>query len=89
MQGMLEKNAMEENNDWSTRSKPMVDKQLFTVTACVLGSLQLTIVLTPICLRKLFPGQALHEKGLKGQRGFVPLFGSQEQSAILVPLINR
>ena len=32
---------------------------------------------------------ALHEKGLQRQMGVVPLFGSQEQSALLVPLINR
>ena len=35
------------------------------------------------------PGHALHEKGLQRQKGVVPLFGSQEQSALLVPLINR
>ena len=34
-------------------------------------------------------GYALHEKGLQRQKGVVPLFGSQEQSALLVPLINR
>ena len=31
----------------------------------------------------------LHEKGLQRQKGAVPLVGSQEQSALLVPLINR
>ena len=35
------------------------------------------------------PGHALHEKGLQRQKGVVSLFGSQEQSALLVPLINR
>ena len=37
----------------------------------------------------VFPGHALHEKGLQGQKGVVPLFGSQKQSALLVPVINR
>ena len=35
------------------------------------------------------PGHALHEKGLQRQKGIVPLVGSQEQRALLVPLINR
>ena len=37
----------------------------------------------------VFPGHALHEKGLQRQKGVVPLVGSQEQRALLVPLINR
>ena len=37
----------------------------------------------------LIPGHALHEKGLQRHKGVVPLFGSQEQSALLVPVINR
>ena len=36
-----------------------------------------------------FPGHALHEKGLQRQTGVVPLVGSQEQRALLGPLINR
>ena len=36
-----------------------------------------------------FPGHALHEKGLQRQKGFGPLVGSQEQRALLVPVINR
>ena len=35
-----------------------------------------------------FPGHALHEKGLQRQ-GVVALVSSQEQRALLVPLINR
>ena len=35
------------------------------------------------------PGHALHEKGLQRQKGVVPLVGSQEQRALLVPVINR
>ena len=37
----------------------------------------------------LVPGHALHEKGLQIQIGVVPLVGSQEQRALLVPVINR
>ena len=37
----------------------------------------------------LFPGHALHEKDLQGQKGDVPLASSQERSALAVPLINR
>ena len=36
-----------------------------------------------------FPGHALHDKGLQRQKGVVPLVGSQEQRALLVPVINR
>ena len=39
--------------------------------------------------RNYIPGHALHEKGLQKQKGVVPLVGSQEQRAPLVPLINR
>ena len=39
--------------------------------------------------RSSIPGHALHEKGLQRQKGVVPLFGSQEQRALIVPLINR
>ena len=43
------------------------------------------------CFVAAFP--ACHEKGLQGQKSVVPPFGSQEQSALLVPadkpLINR
>ena len=35
-----------------------------------------------------FLGHALHEKGLKRQKGVVPLVGRQEQRALLVPLIE-
>ena len=35
------------------------------------------------------PGHALHEKGLQRQKGGGPLVGSQEQRALLVPLLNR
>ena len=38
---------------------------------------------------RLVPGHALHEKGLQLQKGVVPLVGSQEQRALLVPVINR
>ena len=38
---------------------------------------------------RCFPGHALHEKGLQRQKGVVPLVGSQEQRALLVPPINR
>ena len=37
----------------------------------------------------LVSGHALHEKGLQRQKGAVPLVGSQEERALLVPLINR
>ena len=37
----------------------------------------------------IIPGHALHEKGLQRQQGVVPLVGSQEQRALLVPLVNR
>ena len=37
----------------------------------------------------MFPGHALHEKGLQRQKGVVSLVGSQEERALLVPLINR
>ena len=37
----------------------------------------------------VIPGHALHEKGLQRQKGVVPLVGSQEQRALLVPVINR
>ena len=40
-------------------------------------------------LGALFPGHALHEKGLQRRKGVVPLVGSQEQRALLAPLINR
>ena len=40
-------------------------------------------------LRQFIPGHALHEKGLQGQKGAVPLVNSQEQRVLLVPLINR
>ena len=36
----------------------------------------------------VLPGHALHEKGLQKQEGVVPLVGSQEQRALLVPVIN-
>ena len=36
-----------------------------------------------------FPGHALHEKVLQRQKGVVPLVGSQEQRALIVPLINQ
>ena len=39
--------------------------------------------------RRLIPGHALHEKGLQRRKSNVPLVGSQEQRALLVPLINR
>ena len=35
------------------------------------------------------PGHALHEKALQRQKSVVPLVGSQEQRALLVPLRNR
>ena len=34
------------------------------------------------------PGYALHEKGLQGQIDDGPLVSSQEENALLVPLIN-
>ena len=37
----------------------------------------------------IFPGHALHEKFLQRQKGVVPLVRSQEQRALLVPVINR
>ena len=37
----------------------------------------------------VFPGHALHEKGLQKQKGVGPLVSSQEQRALLVPRINR
>ena len=37
----------------------------------------------------LFPGHALHEKNLQRQKGGGPLVGSQEQRALLVPVIVR
>ena len=36
----------------------------------------------------VFPGHALHEKGLQKQKGVVPLVSSQEERALLVPVIN-
>ena len=35
------------------------------------------------------PGHALHEQGLQGQKGVGPLFGSQEERALIVLVINR
>ena len=35
------------------------------------------------------PGHALHEKGVQRQQSVGPLVSSQEQRALLVPLINR
>ena len=47
----------------------------------------------PWCVRVLdstgIPGHALHEKGLQRQKGVGPLVSSQEQRALLVPVINR
>ena len=37
----------------------------------------------------LYPGLALHEKGLQRQIGFGTLVSSQERRALAVPLINR
>ena len=39
--------------------------------------------------RIVFPGHALHEKGLQRQKSAGPLVSSQEERALLVPLINR
>ena len=36
-----------------------------------------------------FPGHALHEKGLQRQKSVGPLVSSQEERALLVPVINR
>ena len=41
----------------------------------------------PWCVR--VPGHALHEKGLQRQKGVGPLVSSQEERALLVPVINR
>ena len=38
---------------------------------------------------EMYKRHALHEKGLQREKGVVPLVGSQEQRALLVPLINR
>ena len=35
------------------------------------------------------PGHALHEKGLQTVKGIGPLGSSQEERALLAPLINR
>ena len=40
-------------------------------------------------LESQITGHALHEKGLQRQKGVGPLVSSQEQRALLVPLINR
>ena len=40
-------------------------------------------------LHEKFPGHALHEKGLQRQIGVGTLVSSQEQRALLVPVINR
>ena len=45
-------------------------------------------VMTVFWIRQV-PGHALHEKGLQKQKGDSPLFSSQEQRALLVPVINR
>ena len=37
----------------------------------------------------IIPGHALHEKCLQRQKGVVPLVGSQEQRALIAPLVNR
>ena len=37
----------------------------------------------------LFPGHALQEKGLQRQKGVGPLVSSQDERALLVPVINR
>ena len=37
----------------------------------------------------VFPGHALHEKGLQRQKGVGPLVNSQERRAAVVPVINR
>ena len=43
----------------------------------------------PSVLHTIFPGHALHEKGLQGQISAVTLVSSQERRALAVPLINR
>ena len=50
----------------------------------------------PWCVRVLdstnhgwIPGHALHEKDLQRQKGAGPLVSSQEERALLVPVINR
>ena len=51
------------------------------------------VVLDELCMypvmSKRVPGHALHEKGLQRQKGVGPLVGSQEERALLVPVINR
>ena len=44
-----------------------------------------------LCIAKSFrfPGHAFHEKGSQRQIGVGPLVSSQEERALLVPLINR
>ena len=37
----------------------------------------------------LIPGDALHEKGLRRQKGDGPLVSRQEERALAAPLINR
>ena len=48
---------------------------------------QWTVLL--LFLLPVFPGHALHEKGLQRQIGIGPLVGSQERRALLVPVLNR
>ena len=40
------------------------------------------------CYCQVLPGHTLHEKGKQRQTGFAPLFVSQDQRALLVPIIN-
>ena len=40
-------------------------------------------------LDRFVPGRALHEKGLQRRKGVVSLVGSQEERALLAPVINR
>ena len=42
-----------------------------------------------LSLQIIFPGHALHEKGLQRQKSDGPLVSSQEQRALFVPRLNQ
>ena len=70
----------------TTSGRRLVGDRFTTGTASALVSWLLTNRSSPICLCSR---TCLHEKGLQRQKGVVPLVSSQEQRALLVPLINR
>ena len=61
---------------------------LFMIS-CYQSVYSIIIIIILITFVIIIPGHALHEKGLQRQKNVGPLVGSQEQRALLVPLITR